>query len=343
MASAVGFAAFLVGTADPLIAWAATLYVANNGLDSPACGAKSEPCRSISAAIDLAQAGDRVRVGPGVYGDLNADGDFDDDGDENSEPCNCGGFGCNCMIKLSKPITLESAEGASSTIIDLGFPIGGQMVPVSISANDVTFGSRNRGFHVTSREFATAAASGSPQALFGVVVDDQAERARIQGNLVTKAVRGFDISRVGAELRDNTAANNALDGFVIRGENHLLSRNASINNIGVGFAILGSDHTASLNSAIGNRTCGFTTSSGELAGPSTIVQNNIFGNGNGTLVAELDNCGLQNGSSQQLIATRNFWGTDTGPGPDPADEVLGNIDNTTIFPFAEKPLPVRGF
>jgi hypothetical protein len=214
IASAVGFAAFLLSTADPSLAWAETLFVANNGLDSTTCGAKSEPCRSISMAIDLAHAGDRIRVGPGVYGDLNADGDFDDDGEEDAELS----IGCNCVINVMQSITLESVDGASSTIIDVGFPVGAQPRAVYIAADDVRFGSRNRGFHVTSRESASAAASGSPRALAGVAVDEQAAHARIRGNLVTKAVDGFVVSGTGAELRDNTASNSARNGFLITGE-----------------------------------------------------------------------------------------------------------------------------
>ena len=145
------------------------------------------------------------------------------------------------------------------------------MVPVSISANDVTFGSRNRGFHVTGREL-----GGSPRALFGVVVDDQAERARIQGNLVTKAVTGFGIFGVGAEIRGNTAANNALEGFRIIGEQHALSQNTSINNIGQGISLVGSDHEVTMNSVIGNRACGIDINSGELSAPSIIVKNKYF-------------------------------------------------------------------
>jgi Right handed beta helix region len=261
MAFALGsVVALLLGAANPSIASAETLFVASNGLDSTTCGAKSEPCRSISAAIDLAQAGDRILVGPGVYGDLNADGDFDDDGEENAEQ----GFGCECMINLLKSIELKSMDGASSTIIDVGFPILGQIIAVSISADDVSFGARGKGFHVTSREFATAAASGSPRALAGVAVDDQAAGARIRGNLVTKAVDGFVVSGTGAELRDNTAANSARNGFLITGEGHLIRDNTSMNNVGGGFDIIGSDHTIVGNSVIGNRTCGISFNSGEL-------------------------------------------------------------------------------
>ncbi|HWQ69060.1 MAG TPA: hypothetical protein VN494_03740 [Patescibacteria group bacterium] len=45
---------------------AATLYVANNGMDSGTCGAQAEPCRSITQTITNASDGDTVIVGPGI-------------------------------------------------------------------------------------------------------------------------------------------------------------------------------------------------------------------------------------------------------------------------------------
>ena len=50
-------------------AQAKTLFIANNGLDSPTCGAVNAPCRSISQAIANASPGDKVIVGPGRYRD----------------------------------------------------------------------------------------------------------------------------------------------------------------------------------------------------------------------------------------------------------------------------------
>ena len=58
---------------SPRAASAATLLVANNGVDSPTCG-PAEPCRSLARAIANAVAGDTIVVGPGRYGDLNGDG-----------------------------------------------------------------------------------------------------------------------------------------------------------------------------------------------------------------------------------------------------------------------------
>src|SRR5438477_2130817 len=50
-------------------AYARTLTVAANGVDSARCGT-SVPCRSVSQAINLAVDGDIIVVGPGRYGDL---------------------------------------------------------------------------------------------------------------------------------------------------------------------------------------------------------------------------------------------------------------------------------
>src|SRR5438034_982011 len=91
---------------------AATLNVANNGIDSDTCGAVSAPCRSVSRAIVNAAAGDTIVVGPGRYGDLNGDGNFGGPGEE------AGPAGCGCMIEVNKRLTLQSSDGAGVTILD---------------------------------------------------------------------------------------------------------------------------------------------------------------------------------------------------------------------------------
>ena len=53
--------AFLASAA----AEARTLYVANTGVDSAACGQPRNPCRSISRAIANAVPRDTIMVGPG--------------------------------------------------------------------------------------------------------------------------------------------------------------------------------------------------------------------------------------------------------------------------------------
>jgi hypothetical protein len=51
---------------------AGVLHVAAYGSDSSTCGRQS-PCRSISQAMENAASGDTIYVGPGLYGDVNAD------------------------------------------------------------------------------------------------------------------------------------------------------------------------------------------------------------------------------------------------------------------------------
>ena len=95
-------------------ATATTWWVTNRGLDSPSCGARTNPCRSISAAIEKASDGDAVVVGAGLYGDLNGDGAFTAPGEEHFDP------NLSCIICISKSIKLVSLHGAEDTIIDAG-------------------------------------------------------------------------------------------------------------------------------------------------------------------------------------------------------------------------------
>ena len=48
-------------------AQAATLNVANYGVDNPGCGSANAPCRSLGVAIGKARDGDHIVVGPGCY------------------------------------------------------------------------------------------------------------------------------------------------------------------------------------------------------------------------------------------------------------------------------------
>jgi hypothetical protein len=77
------------------------------------------------------------------------------------------------------------------------------------------------------------------------------------------------------------------------------------------------------NAILGNYLCGVQIGDvgGSLPAPREVVvtQNDIYGNGG-------ENCGLRasNISSQSPVqASRNFWGAASGPGVDPADQVIG--------------------
>ena len=71
-------------------------------------------CRSISQAIANVQGGDKIEVGPWRYRDLKFDGFNGDPGDEAAEE----GFGCLCMIKVNKPVTIVSRDGAETTVLN---------------------------------------------------------------------------------------------------------------------------------------------------------------------------------------------------------------------------------
>ena len=83
-------------------AQAATLYVANNGVDGGGCGAQTNPCRSIGRAIANATADDTIIVGSGLYGNLGYD--FTEAGEEP------GPAACGSLICVDKPLTIVSSR-----------------------------------------------------------------------------------------------------------------------------------------------------------------------------------------------------------------------------------------
>jgi len=123
---------------------AATLTVANNGVDSDICGSSAAPCRSISQAIAHANEGDTLMVGPGRYGDLNGNRIL---GEVGEEPAAFGGRCDLCMIHINKRLTLKSSNGAAVTVIDAG---GVEIRAVLIEADGVVFGGRGQGFTIAN-------------------------------------------------------------------------------------------------------------------------------------------------------------------------------------------------
>ena len=106
-------AALALTLAVPSLAPAATWYVANTGADNGGCGVTTATaCRSIQQAIELANAGDIVSVGPGRYGDLNRNGIPGDAGEERGSP------GCGCVLSINKAVAVISTAGAAATVID---------------------------------------------------------------------------------------------------------------------------------------------------------------------------------------------------------------------------------
>jgi hypothetical protein len=125
---------------------AGVLHVAAYGSDSPTCGHQS-PCRSISQAMENAASGDTIYVGPGLYGDVNAD-NFTGPGDEQANPFGGGDdqpLNPGCVVCITKPLHIYSTQGAATTIIanDPQSPYGSTVL---ISSPGVDFGAAGEGF-----------------------------------------------------------------------------------------------------------------------------------------------------------------------------------------------------
>ena len=316
----------------------AVLYVTNNGVDTQVCGRKATPCRSISQAIAYAKDGDKILVGPGRYGDVNGNGNFSDSGDESAEV----NFGCVCMIKVNKSITLKSSDGAASTILDAS---GADLRVVVIQANGVTFGRRNAGFMMTNARREGLLLDGNTLGV--TIVGNIAERTGTNGNDAITIQGGQH------KVAENIAINNARAGLGIHGSGHTVIHNVSSNNLlgynlsfsgrfmnnySTGNQLNGMDVNANglqidHNAIIGNKQLGLRVFTSNVS----ITENNIFSNGTFG-----GNCGLQSDAAT-LAAPYNFWGAASGPGPDPADAVCvstaGNV--VTVAPVATQPFRIQ--
>ncbi len=244
-----GFASILFALIAPATAgWAATLQVSNVGTDSPSCGSSSSPCRTISQAIANANAGDTILVGPGLYGDINADGDLSDPGEENS------GVGGKTIV-VSKPLLILSRDGAGATVIR---NVGGADA-ISIAANGVTLGKKTRGFTVRG---------GSPGSV-GVRLEPGVSSVTIMGNVFDNHAGGLGwLAGSGHNIRNNWWLNGTLtiDGSTVFVRDNLfvaatlatsaasssvtIDRNQVHRSTGVGIDLQGSGHNVRRNLVI---------------------------------------------------------------------------------------------
>jgi hypothetical protein len=155
-------------------AYASTLHVTNNGVDSSKCGPSGQvPCRSITKAIHHATSGDLIIVGPGTYGDLNGNGVLGEAGEE-APPANC-----FCMLAVNKAVTLASSDGAAATVIDASTV--NVLYNVAVTANGTHFGKPGLGFMVTD----TASLSNC----FGIDLASVSD-VNVRGNLVVSFSSG---------------------------------------------------------------------------------------------------------------------------------------------------------
>lgn len=318
-------------------ATAGTLNVAVTGADADGCGTKTAPCRSISRAIANAVPGDKIVVGPGRYGDLDADGVLGEPGEESD----AGG----AMILIDKALTIESAQGAANTLIDAS---GANLNAVSIGANGVKFGKAKKGFTVTG------------SARVGVAIGI-GTNVTVSGIRAVRNAIGFGSKASGLVFRTNVAEANTGDGFLFTGGGSSFTACRATANGGNGFALSGDNgghvvkscvasangedgflvfaNGSTVNKSVGNGNdvglrIGGATTPGQLgtnaflgnrtagvvvtAANVTLTKSNIFGNGSNG-----GNCGITTAGSGSVTLDKICFGAPTGPGDDPADQVCG--------------------
>jgi hypothetical protein len=250
---------------------AAQLWVANDGVDSVNCGARTNQCRSISQAIDNASDGDTISVGQGLYGDLNGDGQLNGPGEEHGSAA-----GLPCDVCVTKSLTITSIHGADQTVI-----VGTNFSVVGLSGHYVTFGVADHGF--------TIIGGGN-----GLLADSpQFMHVSVAGNVALNNGRGFSIQNFGSALishnravgsteigfvvsnvyalsvtlDQNTAVNSGVTGFLVWANGAQLTNNTADRTLGgnglqefvvsAGFMIQGAGFVLDGNSALGNAGAGF--------------------------------------------------------------------------------------
>jgi nitrous oxidase accessory protein NosD len=320
-----------------------SVYVGIAGTDGPTCGSKQSPCRSIGQGIANAAVGDTVVVGPGLYGDINANGVLGDPGDENPAVFSPG---CGCVLGIEKSVDVTSSDGAGATVIDArGIPA---IQNVAVLNSNLSFGKPGKGFTVTSTATSHSTGIGvdgsgvtiaGNQVVgpstgsdtdhgIGTVIND-GETILIEGNQVTGWNLGIDARGVGKTVRKNEVARNFLGVADSTGGSAIVGNVLTDNFIALALYGAGTDVVG--NAFYGNRFAmqllsGFTGGS--------IAKNNFIGN------EPIANCAVFNDSGTSVLAANNYWGAASGPGPDPADASCGG-SAVTSTPFAIKPFGIK--
>lgn len=356
-------ASLVLGIAIPALATGAPrlLFVANNDVDNINCGHSANRCRSIGQAISNAADGDQIKVGPGMYGDINQDGVLDGPGEE---PRLAPQY---WLVLVNKRLASYSQTGSATTIIVAPqHEYHVQLNVVHITANGVAFGRAGGGFtilgggvgidsavvqagnvsvvgNVAANGTGPASdcddvgfrleaqggrivasnnvASGHPCAGFLATAVSDHSHVTLDGNTATGNFIGFAVGTVDPDVTTNNVSIDNINGFYISGTSTYM-RNIVINNSEGGFVVAGDGGTFLENSVIGNPGGGFIVHVRQTSNVA-IHRNNIFANGAGE---NSDNCGVRNGSLAIVDARENYWGAASGPGSDPADNADPGCD-----------------
>lgn len=365
----------------PTLASAVNINVAMNGIDRTNCGAVDNPCRTISYGIGRALPNQsQIVVGPGIYGDYNSDGDFNDLQDEP-----------NGEILVDKAIPLVSVAGSAATVLN---------VPVSISANGASLGeggnSDDRGFmlkdtfinvYATQVKVLNNLITGAGGILIndhhlpvsdpGVVSDVTLLRfntivgherqgngilfnkmypgqLRIENNTIMGKSYGItngynpgqNTVDVAVEIRNNTLSNNSvgLGAFTFGpAHNYTIEKNTFSANM-EGLLVDDESGISEEYKILRNTFVGSEFSAinftESYSASMKISKNNIYGNARSSNTNE---CALVNFWGTTANARNNFWGAASGPGSDPADTAVCpgmNMGNFTYLPFAQQAFPI---
>lgn len=343
---------------------AATVYVGNHGDDAAGCGTTDAPCRTISQGVRVAAAGDRVVVQPGVYGDVDGDGEFVSPGDEPVQSIG----DRRCLVAVDKSLTIVSEAGAGATVLR-GAMDG--VFAIVIDAPNVTLGRKKQGFAIVGDLQHDG---------LGLRVNAGATGARIEGNLFSRLDQGLFVAGDGTRIVGNriaevfrqgihvegsgmTVAANVLEQVGTPGENtsalhvvgrgatgHLIDRNLVVGNLGIGIYVddgagnaATSPHVVTDNLVVGNRAAGIKVVLGASSGGVRVNGNSLYANDG----ESGGNCGLATLSAGPAIdATNNWWGSPAGPGADPSDDVcsVGTAPDTgspAVTPFVRVAPPMR--
>jgi hypothetical protein len=263
---------------------ATNLYVHTYGVDGPGCGAKLTPCRSIGRALQNSVDNDVIFVGPGRYGDINDDGDFEDPGDEPIDATR------GCVVCITKEVQVYALGGES--IIDAG-STDLPLYVILIDADHVRVGTTDpvtctrrvctRGFTVQhgtlggvrvmpdttavvlNHNTARANHSLTAQAAPGFEIDSNSPMS-VDFNVASDNDVGFVIRSTGpggaTSVLGNTATENIGAGFTVAGDRTVKFRRNTASRNGVGFRITGFNHLLDDNGAFDNEGSGFLIEGG---------------------------------------------------------------------------------
>jgi parallel beta-helix repeat protein len=280
-------------------------FAAANGVDTPSCGTQAAPCRSIGRSIQNAAIGDTIEVGPGRYGDLDGNGIFGGTGEEIADVDS----GCDCMIRVDRPLMLISRDGAGATVLDAG---GAPIDVVAIAADRVTFGLKGKGFTLTGssdgngldcsqNDIKVAGNRAFKNGNIGFRVDGSAGVVVVEGNVAeSNGDNGFRTDDYDLTIvRRNIAVANGSFGFSIggggAGVSATVTDNLAVGNSRIGFS-LPARTTLKGNAAIANGEEGF-----DVSDDSIVTGNVAQGNGRGI---ELDDRNVVTKNS--VVGNRGF-------------------------------------